>query len=267
MPDSLPKLKVVRHDLGKDIDSAYLIPLSDLHIGAAFDVDKFKGYREWILSRPTAYCVINGDVIDNSISDSVGDVYGTLRPSEQTDLAEELLKPLADEGKILAWVEGNHEWRTARRTDEFPGKTLCKLLGIREVYDSDGIFMFLSVGYDRRKGKPEKNRITYTGFMLHGYAGGKKMGGKVNAVADMANSVMADFYIASHTHHKFAFPGRIVVPQIRSKSLVFQKQMFVSAGAFAEWDGYAIRQGYSPTELGSPRLRLDGTRKDLHVSI
>ena len=269
MADLPPRLKTVFHDLGEDIDSAYIVPLSDLHIGADFDEKKFLGYRQWILDTPNAYCVINGDVIDNSISESIGDTYGTLRPDEQKELAEDLLRPLAEQGKILAWLEGNHEMRTARKTDEFIGKSLCKLLGLhtkeKSIYDPDGVFLFLNVGYDRNKGK--KTRLTYTGFMLHGYAGGKRMGGKVNAVEDMARITACDFYIASHTHTKFVFPGRIIVPDTRTKTIRYHKQLFVSAGSFMEYSGYAIRAGYHPASLGSPRLRFDGTRKDIHCSI
>ena len=263
MPDLPPALKVVRHDLGVDTESAYLIPLSDLHIGASFDIEKFKGYRQWILDRPNAYCTINGDVLDNSIKDSIGDTYGTERPDWQIEMAEELLKPLAEQGKILAYLDGNHEHRTSRRTDTYPGKILCKLLGIQEVYGPDGIYMFITVGYDHKKKNPSKNRITYTGFQLHGHAGGKKMGGKVNAIHDMANGVTADFYIASHTHTQFAFPDRVAIPQTRTKTLTYQKQLFVGAGSFAEWEGYAIRQNYNPAPLGSPTIKLGGACKSL----
>jgi len=51
-----------------DLESAYLIPLSDLHIGAGFNERKFRGYRDWILQRDNAFCVVLGDVTDNSIS-------------------------------------------------------------------------------------------------------------------------------------------------------------------------------------------------------
>ena len=173
--------------------------------------------------------MINGDVVDNAITESIGDTYGTMRPDEQKELAEDLIRPLAEAGKILAWVDGNHEIRTARQTDEYIGKTLCKILGLHtkkhSIYSPDGVFLFLNVGYDKKKGK--RNRITYTGFMLHGFSGGKRMGGKVNAAEDMARSVVSDFYIVSHTHTKFAFPGRIIMPDTRTKTIRYRKQLFI----------------------------------------
>ena len=265
MAEQLPRLKVIKHDLGVDTDHVYVIPLSDLHIGSDFDEDKFLGYRQWIIDRPNAYCIVNGDVLEMALKNSIGNTYDALRPKQQRELALKYLSPLAEAGKILAWLDGNHEWRVAKDTDEYPGEYLCNMMGIPGVYDPDGIFLFLSVGHDRKRGKV--NRITYTVFMLHGWTGSRRVGGKANNLEDMAKSVHADIYLASHTHQKFAFPRRIVEPETRTKTLRFKKQFFVSAGSFLEWSGYAVRKGYNPASLGSPRIRLSGEYKDVHVSI
>ena len=265
MPELPPSLKTVSHDLGVDTEAAYIIPLSDLHIGSEFNEDKFLGYRDWILERPNAYCIINGDVLEMATKSSIGNTYEALRPKQQKELAIKYLQPLADAGRILAYLDGNHEHRVARETDEYPGEYICSMMGIPSVYDSDGVFLFLNVGHDRRKG--EKARLTYTIFMLHGWTGSRRIGGKANNLEDMSKSVQADIYVASHTHQKFVFPRRMVIPDSRTKSLRYIKQMFVSAGSFLEWDGYAVRKGYNPASLGSPRIRLDGTRRDFHCSI
>ena len=248
-----------------DLEAAYIIPLSDMHIGAGFNERKFNGYRDWILERDNAFCVILGDVIDNSISDSVGDTYGTMRPDEQKDLAEEVLRPLAEAGRILAWVDGNHERRSSKLTDQFIGKDLTKILGIHDVYDPNGIYMFLSVGYDRNKG--QRNRNVYTGLMIHGYTGARTAGGKANAMEHMAKGVQADFYICAHAHQKIQFPSDILLPETRSKTVRFKKRSHLMAGSFQKWAGYAIQKCYQPTPMGSPRLRLDGLRHDHHTSI
>lgn len=247
------------------MESAYIIPLADTHIGAGFNVNKFKGYRDWIISKNNAFCVVVGDVTDNSISESIGDTYGTMRPDEQKDLAEEMFAPLAEAGKILAWIDGNHESRSSKKTDQFIGKDICKILGIYDVYDPNGIYMFLSVGYDRNKG--ERNRNVYTGFMIHGFTGARRVGGKANAMEDMAAGVQADFYICAHAHQKITFPSYSLMPETRSKNVRFKKRSHLMAGSFQSWDGYAIKKCYRPTPMGSPRLRLDGLRHDHHVSI
>jgi len=261
-----PELKTVSHDLGVDTEAAYIIPLSDLHIGSpGFDDKKFLGYRQWILDRPNAYCVINGDVLEMATKNSIGNTYEALRPKQQKEMALKYLGPLAEQGKILAWIDGNHEHRTSKDTDEYIGEYLTQMLGIPSVYSPDGVLVFINVGYSRRHNKD--SRITYTLFMLHGWTGSRRVGGKANNLEDMSKSVMADCYIASHTHQKVTFSRRIVVPEARAKSIRYKKQVFVSAGSFLEWEGYAVRKGYNPVTLGSPRLRLDGTRHDLHVSV
>ena len=263
--ETQPKLRTITHDLGIDIESAYVIPISDLHIGAEFNEKKFLGYRQWILDRPNAYCVINGDVLDMATKNSIGGVYDTLRPKEQRYLAVEYLKPLAEAGKILAWVDGNHENRATKDTDEYPGELICSILGIHDLYDPDGAFLFLNVGHDRKKG--EKSRITYTMFMLHGWSGSRMVGGKANNLESLAKSVVADIYLASHTHTKIAFSRRTLIPDTRTKTLRWKKQLFVSAGSFLDWAGYAINRGYNPATFGSPRIRLSGVRHDTHCSI
>jgi predicted MPP superfamily phosphohydrolase len=241
------------------------VPLSDLHIGAEFAEKKFIGYRDWIINTPNAYTVINGDVLDLSVKASIGDVYSNERPRTQRKYAVELLRPLAEAGKILAYLDGNHEYRVMKDTDEYPGETICELLGIPHLYDADGVMLFLNVGHDRKKG--EKNRICYSCYMLHGWAGGKRWGGLANALESMANSVVADVYIISHSHKKIAFSRRILVPDTRTKSLRWKKQLFFSSSSFQDWAGYAVRRGYNPATLGSQRLRLDGTYFDSHVSL
>ena len=260
-----PKLNVLKHELGLDITEAYIIPLSDLHIGSHFCEDKFLGYREWILNTENAYCIINGDVLEMVTRNSVGDIHQQLRPKQQKELAIKYLKPLADAGKILAYVEGNHDLRANKDTDEYPGEYICGMMGVPSIYSPDGAYLFINCGYDRKANK--NTRLTYTMYALHGWTGSRRIGGKANQLEELARGVDADIYVASHTHQKFMFPVERVMPDTRTKTLSFRRQVFVSAGSFLDWDGYAIRRGYTPAALGSPRIRLDGERRDVHVSI
>ncbi len=263
--DESPKLHVVKHDLGVETECAYIIPLSDLHIGSHFNEDKFLGYREWIMTRDNAYCVINGDVLEMVTRNSIGNIYEQLRPKQQKEIAIKFLRPLAEAGKILAYLDGNHEQRVAKDSDEYVGEYICGMLGIPSIYNPDGIYMFLSLGYDSNKGR--SNRLIYTVFMLHGWTGARTIGGKANNLSSLAQIVDAEIYISSHTHQKVAFPMRKPFPDVNRKRLIYKKQMFVSAGSFLDWEGYSVRRGYQPVSLGSPRIRLDGRRRDVHVSI
>jgi len=57
------------------------------------------------------------------------------------------------------------------------------------------------------------------------------------------------------------------MPDYRNKKILEIKQAFVSAGSFLKYGGYAERKGLPITKTGTPRIRFDGTRKDIHVSL
>ncbi len=247
------------------MESAEIIPLADLHIGAEFDDKKFFSYRDYILSSENTYCVILGDTLDMVTRGSIGDLYEGLRPREQRKLAVKYLQPLADAGKILLYLDGNHEARATKETDEHPGEIICSMLGIPSAFDPDGAVMFLSIGYTRAEGAG--NRNSYVMYMLHGHTGSRMVGGKANNLEAMAKSVTADCYIAAHTHTKIAFSRRMIVTNNTKKVCVWRKQLFVSTGSFLDWSGYAIRRGYNPATLGAPVITLSGTRHDLHASV
>lgn len=260
-----PLLKVVRHDLGVDVEKATIVPISDLHIGAEFDEDMFLGFRKWILERENTYCVILGDVLEMATRQSVGSTYGTLRPKDQRALAVKYLKPLADEGRILGYIDGNHESRATKETDEYPGEIICQLLGIPSLFDPDGIYMFLSVGHNPAVNKKARN--IYTIFMLHGWSGARTMGGKANNLLSLRNSAIADLYIMAHVHDQLATPKRILYPDVRTKKLKWKRQVFTLSGSFLEWSGYAINKGFNPSELGAPIITLGGKAHKVSTTI
>lgn len=192
-------------------------------------------------------------------------MFDSIRPREQRKLAVKYLKPLADEGKILAYLDGNHEWRATKDSDEYIGEEICDALGIPSVYGEDGIYMFLSVGHNASENK--STRIIYTAFMLHGWTGARTVGGKFTNLANMQNIALADMYICSHVHQKGAFPLEVMVPDVNKKKVAWSKQLFISTGSFLEYSGYAVRAGYGPTTLGSPRIELNGRKKEFHALV
>jgi predicted phosphodiesterase len=257
---------VLKKDLGVDVQSAYIVPISDTHMGSpAFDDSLFFKKIKWILDTPNAYCVLNGDIIEMNSKGSVGDVFEGLRPREQRRLAVKYLEPLAKKGKILAYLDGNHERRASKDTDEYIGEEICYSLGIPSVYSPDGIFLYLSVGYDRAENKRARN--VYTIYMLHGWTSARTIGGKFNNLASMASIVIADIYIASHTHQQGVFPLDIYSPDIRTKKLNQKTQLFVSTGSFMKYAGYSVRAGFRPSTPGTPYIELSGVNKEYHAVV
>jgi len=54
----------------------------------------------------------------------------------------------------------------------------------------------------------------------------------------------------------------------RHHRVIRKRQIIVSCGSFLDWDeSYAEQKQMPPSKLGSPRIRLDGTTNDIHVSL
>jgi len=172
------------HEVNLDTTEAvYILPISDMHIGDPnFNEDKFFGYRKWILENPTAYVILNGDIMNTAIKDSVSDVYGeTMNPQDQLRYAKKIFEPIAD--RILAIVRGNHEERIMRSTGIDTCEILAAYLGV--YYAGDEALLKLRFGRRPNNGKP----VTYIIYATHGWGGGRTSGGKVNNLQKLADIV------------------------------------------------------------------------------
>ena len=89
----------------------------------------------------------------------------------------------------------------------------------------------------------------------------------MNNLEDMQRIAVCDIFICSHTHQIGAFPKKIIIPDIRTKKAQWKRQLYVSAGAFMDYEGYAIRAGYSPTETGAPYIKLGGRSKEFKATV
>lgn len=248
-------------ELPQELEKKYIVPLSDLHIGdKRFNFKKLKGYLDWIREND-ALIILNGDILTADIKGSVGDVYNSaMSPQEQLDFAIEIFKPFSD--KIIGIVEGNHEARISKEVGIDITKILATSLGRQDFYDPDSILLHIRLGRDKF-GK----KIGYTIYSIHGWSNGRKAGSKLNSILDLRGNVFADCYIASHTHTQGVIVEMFRMIDYRNRKDLFVKQTFVSAGSFLDYGGYSEKKGLPMAKLGSPRIRLDGTRKDLHVSV
>ena len=256
-------MKYLSHDLG-DLDHAYIIPFSDLHLGDPyFDEKKFIGYRDWVLAQDNAFVTINGDILNAALPDSVSDSMSeNFNPKTAMKRAQEILGPLFYEHRVLCYNDGNHEFRIRKRTALDVGELICDHFGQENLYTGDGALLKLSLG----RGKNGK-RVVYTAYISHGNGGGKRPGGKVNGVQDYQRVVVADIYVEGHVHMPAAFTGSIFVPDLHNNNIMEVKQTFVCGGSFLRWGGYSERKGYYPARTGCPRIRISGQRKDVHCSI
>jgi len=251
-------LKYIEHKLPEK-EKIYLLPISDTHIGDPhFDKGKLERYLEWAKKEPV-YLILNGDIFNMAEPYKLAD-EDVLTPNEQLDLAVEIFEPWKN--KILGITEGNHERRLRRKRFDV-GWEFAQRLGLSNLYDRDGIMLKITFGEDKH-GRPVKYFI----YATHGWGSGRMPGSKVNNLSRLSYGIpLCDVYIASHTHFMTGYQDIIVVPNERAHRVEERKRTYVSSGSFLKWGGYAERKGFSPAKLGTVRIRLDGHRRDVHISI
>ena len=135
-------MKVIKADLPKELDSVEIHIFADEHLGDELcDVESLKKRIEYVKNTANAYCFLNGDILDNATTDSVGDTYSqTISPLKQLELAVELFEPIAD--KILLITHGNHENRTEKKSGINLSKLIATQLGIVDKYTPASAVLF-----------------------------------------------------------------------------------------------------------------------------
>jgi len=235
---------------------AYLIPLYDLHVGSPwFREDVFLGYREWILAQQHAYVVAGGDFHENMVADNrASNVFEqTMSPYEQLDKTTELLLPLRN--RILAGCTGNHDRRHVQRTSLDLMSLLWDRLQLpRNTFGAMAVYLRMVVG-----------TACYDLYMVHGWGGARNAGGQVNKLEELSKVIDADVFLAGHEHtltHS-RINHRIVDHEGNAQS---KRKLFIGCGGFKDYDPFLVNIGRRPPDVGAPRIRFDGERKDIHVS-
>lgn len=253
-------------------NSCYVLPIGDLHLGSPqTDLAKFEGYLKWA-KKEKAHIIGMGDLFDTVVIGGVSSPFGasmTLR--EAKHYIRDRLMPVKD--LIDTMVIGNHEMRLVRFADCDLIEDLCDDLGIS--YSKFSAVVRYRMGHTPRHVKGEdydSTRVNYTLYCHHTSGGGATPGGKLNRVAKLAEIFEgADALIGAHNHMEAGAPidrWRLHTDSSGAARLQSDKVFLVDSGSFLNWDeSYAEEKGLPPTHVGCPRIRLDGVRKDIHVSI
>lgn len=255
-------MKVIKHDLGGEYKSIKLLALSDFHIGDPLcNYKKIKELIQKIKEEKNTFIILNGDLINNSTKNSVGNVYGEeMTPTEQILLLCDLLEPIKD--KILVIAQGNHEHRTEKEDGVDILKLASKQLGIIDRYASNWWYLYLSFG-ENKNNKQRKVMYTITG--THGYGGGRKNGGKINNLVEMSDKVIADIYVMGHTHTPIITRNSVYIPDYQHRTLTQKDKYYLMTNAFLEYGGYGERYGFTPGTTDYQEMILDGTERKIKI--
>ena len=260
-------MRVISHTLTEDLFPVNILPLADTHIGDLHcDMSLILETVARIQHTPNYYTILDGDLMNTAIAGSKSDSYAeTLTPSEQLKKCTEIFGGLADAGKILAVLPGNHEERVSRSVGVDMTELLCRELGIEDYYSPTSALVFLRFGQNAKKGR--RYKIVYSIYCNHGRGGGRRPGGKINALEDMARIVTADIYLMGHTHMPAVFRQAhyIATPQC---TISKREQVFVNTASFLDWNGsYGDRAGFVPNSKKMPIIELCPYEHHIQVTI
>ena len=257
----------IRADLSRDLKTLEIHTFADLHLGDRHtDYDLIKSRINEIKSKENAYCILNGDLLNNATKTSVSDCYAEdIPPMEQIQMAVDLFEPIQD--RILAITTGNHERRTYNKEGIDLTEIMARQMGLYDKFSKSGVLLFIRFG-EQSRGRKETNgsgnirKMCYTIYATHGAGGGRKEGAKAIRLADMASIVDADIYVHSHTHlpmiMKQAF-YRIDLPNSTAKCV---DKLFVNTAATLDYGGYGQIFEHKPASKDNPVIYLNGTKKE-----
>lgn len=247
----------------------YVLPIGDLHFSdKAFQDLSYKkllGYRDWVLENPNSRVVLGGDMFNVATRGSITSPFGQ-RMSVNEEMTEivEILTPIKKQ--IAGAIEGNHEFRGIDFLDLSLTETLCGKLDIPYMGIS-GVINF-KVGKKRSLTGGQWTQNYYI-YFHHTLGGGNTIGGGLNRVEKLGNIMEGvDCYCGFHNHKLSMAKSIIYKPNPDSKRVDERVVSHLTCGGYLEYtNSYAEKGMLRPTKLGSPRIRLDGKKHDLHINI
>ena len=244
-------MKVIKIDLPRELESLELHTFADEHIGDEHsDIKRVMERIEYVKNTPNAYCIMNGDIMDNATKTSIGDTYTQVfNPMEQLARAVELFEPIKD--KILCITHGNHENRTYKKEGINLSYLIAKQLGLEDKYTPTSAALFIRFGNGHSSTRNRK--VCYTLYVLHGNGGGRKEGAKAIRLADMASIIDTDIYIHSHTHLPMVMKQAFHRIDTANSAVALVDKLFVNTAANLKYGGYGEAQEfklYSVEKMG-----------------
>lgn len=255
-PDRDIEIPVIHRDY-TNMSKLNVYPLGDVHKGSKYHAET--RWHEWLdyLSDTDGVSMLGtGDFFNAAIVGSKSDIYGeklTVQQARHEITAE--LSPLARQGKLDLLMPGNHEDRIYRATGDDPVAVVSEVLGTN--YTPDIALVVYHVG--------DQEYLVYVRHGTGNYPA--KVGTQLNQLYEGALVIEADIHVSGHTHAQAVGTADQFRYNRETNRVERHAVKFMSSGSFLNYERYAAVKGYHPTRIGAPRIFLDGTRKDFHVSV
>lgn len=261
-------MKCVKVDLPAEHKEIFIEIFSDLHIGSKkCDYEAIQERIEKVKSDPNRYCIVLGDICNNSTKTSVGDVYEEeLTPMQQVQKAVKMFDCIKH--KTLGITSGNHERRSYKQDGIDLTYFFASELGLADKYDYCACLLFIRFGRAKTRGAGGSHggKMCYTLYMTHGDGnGGRTIGGKMNGLQRRGQIVDADIVVTGHTHSPATFRDSFFRIDYQNSSVSQREQLFVNASATLNYEEYAELYGMRPSSNVSPVIVLDGYVKRMNA--
>ena len=254
-------MKTIKIELSKEIKRLEIVPLADFHVGdPECKYEEIEKIIQYIKDNEDTYCILNGDLMNTALKTSVSDVYSeVLTPMEQLLKVRDLLVPIAS--KIICVTGGNHERRIWKTDGIDVTALLAKELGVLDRYAPNSAVVFIKFGLKKKQHGRKEQQMLYTIFCNHGTGNGKRIGGKLNRLEDVAAIVDADVYLHGHSHLPAVFKQNFFRTNLTWCSLEQVEKLFVNNNAFLDYGGYGEVFEFAPASRSVPKIILSGTER------
>lgn len=258
-------MKVIKATLSKDIKQIELHTFADEHIGDTHsDMERLKARIKYVAETPNAYCILNGDILDNASRTSIGDIEAReFNIMGQIQQGVELFTPIKD--KILCITNGNHENRAYKKEGIDISKMVALQMGLGDIYSPTSALLFLRFG--ELSSHLSRRLALYTIYCNHGSGGGRKEGAKAIRLADMSSIVDADIYIHSHTHLPMVMKQGYFRTDLTNSTVQNVTKLFVNTSSNLNYGGYGEAQEFKPNSKDTPVIYLNGRKKEMYATL
>ena len=128
-------------------DAVTIKPVADVHFASILCNERaFISFRDQLLKEENTYTVLVGDLLNNNVRSGVGSPWDDIyRPMSAKRKMAELLKPLAEDGKIIGALSGNHEKRSLKECDDDPMFDIMAKLDLEDRFRQTALFIHLCI--------------------------------------------------------------------------------------------------------------------------
>jgi len=239
--------------------------MGDFHIGSSgFDEDGLRRDIKEITNHPNCMVFCMGDYIENTpVTHKNWDPEhldrNLMLPEEQYDLALEVLEPLR--GRILGFIDGEHDQRTVPLTGHSWTRYLCR--------EFDAAYLG-ETAIARVQFKRVHEKRSWDFYLSHGRSRSTKGGAVVNKLTDLGSHWGADIFAMGGAHYLKTWKEAYLYLN-NAGTLEARERAFASTGSYLKSyevgkKSYAEPKQYNPLIVGSPTLTITPSTGELVLS-